>query len=110
VDLSKAGPASPRKGVPTAGPAALSIRAEIDLLDRARRALSGGAPDRALSLLNEYARRFPRGELRQEVEVVRIEALQARGEDDEAEAAKRRFEERFPNSAHRESVADPRPR
>jgi hypothetical protein len=50
------------------------------------------------------------GELRQEAEVLRIEALQAQGNDDEAQAAPQRFQKRFPNSAHRGSVANPRPR
>jgi len=73
--------ASLPKGGTTSGRRNPSIRAEVRLLDRAGLALSDGAPEQALSVLREYARRFPRGALRQEAEVLRIRALQAEGSD-----------------------------
>lgn len=98
-------PARPRPAAPPRDAAgAASIRDEIDRLDRARGALSRGAPDTALAVLAEYAARHPRGELREEAAVLRIEALRARGDQRAAAAAAARFEERFPTSAHQDRV------
>ncbi len=98
-------PARPRPAAPPRDVAsAASIRDEIDRLDRARGALSRGAPDTALAVLAEYAARHPRGELLEEAAVLRIEALRAQGDHRAAAAAAARFEERFPTSAHQDRV------
>ncbi|HOU91166.1 MAG TPA: hypothetical protein PLU22_08980 [Polyangiaceae bacterium] len=98
-------PARPRPAAPPRDAAgAASIRDEIDRLDRARGALSRGAPDTALAVLAEYAARHPRGELREEAAVLRIEALRARGDQRAAAEAAERFGERFPSSAHQDRV------
>ena len=57
---------------------AAAIRDEIDLLDRARAALARGTPDLALDILERYAVRHPRGQLRAEVALVRSDAERAR--------------------------------
>jgi hypothetical protein len=58
-------------------PAPVSIRDEIDLLDRARAALARGAPEAALTILREYFARHPHGQLREEAAAVSIKAMRA---------------------------------
>ncbi|MBN2195391.1 MAG: hypothetical protein JW751_21410 [Polyangiaceae bacterium] len=98
--------AAPATRPPRGTSGASSIREEIDLIDRARANLASGAPDRALAVLRDYSARHPRGELREEAAVVRIEALRAKGDERAASAAVRRFERRFPASAHQDRVLD----
>jgi hypothetical protein len=45
------------------------------MLDQARAAIDHGDSARSLALLNEYAGRFPRGVMRPEASILRIEAL-----------------------------------
>ena len=73
---------------------------EVDLIGRARESL-GPSPAEALALTGEHARRFPRGVLVQEREVLAIEALRGLGRTDEARARKDRFLSAYPGSAHR---------
>lgn len=73
--------------------------AEVKLLERAQDALRG-RPAEALALSQEHARRFPRGMLGQEREVIAIEALAKLGRTDEARARADRFRARFPGSSH----------
>jgi len=72
---------------------------EPQLIERARKAL-GTDPKRALALTQEYQRRFPRGALSVEREVIALEALAQLGQ---VEAARRRalaFEAAHPSSIH----------
>lgn len=72
---------------------------EPQLIERARRAL-GTDPKRALALTQEYQRRFPRGAMSVEREVIAVEALAQLGQ---VEAARRRalaFEAAHPRSIH----------
>ena len=72
---------------------------EPQLIERARKAL-GSDPKRALALTQEYQRRFPRGTLTVEREVIAVEALAQLGQ---VEAARRRalaFEAAHPSSIH----------
>jgi RNA polymerase sigma-70 factor, ECF subfamily len=52
-----------------------ALQQELDLMARARAALREGDPDRALSVLDEHAKRFPGGALKQERERSRLTAL-----------------------------------
>lgn len=56
-----------------------SLSEEVALIDRAR-ATSASRPRAALALLDEHARRFPAGVLRDEAAVLRVEALVASGD------------------------------
>jgi hypothetical protein len=56
---------------PEASDPARELRLEIELLDRVRTALAAGEPERAHSLLDQYAARFPTGTLAREAEVLR---------------------------------------
>ena len=59
---------------PTAANAA-SLREEIRLIDSARIAVKKNEGARAVSILDQYARRFPNGTFREEARVLRTEAL-----------------------------------
>jgi hypothetical protein len=80
------------------------LREQIRLVDEARAALRSGAAERAAALLERYAQRFPRGAFRQEVAVLRVEALEQQGERGKASALAREFLERHPRSPHSERV------
>jgi hypothetical protein len=102
-------PASPAAAVlskrsvvaaPAARPSASSekLHSELLQLDAARARLSGGQPDQALALLDAYERSTPRGALRLEAEVVRIDALSRSGRLAQAEVRARAFLKRYPES------------
>jgi hypothetical protein len=80
------------------------VREEIRLLDHARAALLQRAPSRALERLAQYAQRFPRGALRQEAAVLRIEALRGQGDQAQAAALAQQFLAKHPGSPHAERV------
>jgi hypothetical protein len=75
-----------------------ALRAELSALDAVRSTLASGDAQGALVFLDAYARTFPRGHLRLEAEVVRIEALRLAGHGREAEVRAREFLRRHPNS------------
>jgi hypothetical protein len=64
-----------------------ALRAELKALDGARTTLASGNAQGALTLLDAYDRGYPRGLLRLEAEVLRIDALARSGQ---TEAARRR--------------------
>jgi outer membrane protein assembly factor BamD (BamD/ComL family) len=71
-----------RRGAPAARPhpAESTAASELALLDQARRAIAEGSPARALSILDAYASRYPRGVMAPEASVLRVEALAAAGD------------------------------
>jgi len=73
--------------------------AEVRLLQQAQDALSG-SPTQALALAREHTRRFPRGTLAQEREVLAIDALVRLGRTAEAQTRADRFHSRWPGSSH----------
>ena len=75
-------------------------------MDGARSALASGDPAKAKSLAERYESQFPHGTFSQEAEVVRIEALLAGGEHDEATAAGKRFLQAHPTSPHAAHVRE----
>ncbi len=89
----------------SAQPVSNDLRDEIALVDAARTALEGGAPARALVLLQRYATTYPDGTFRPEVTVLRIEALAATGRRDEARAQARAFVARHPDGPLSERMA-----
>jgi hypothetical protein len=76
---------------------------ETDLLGQAQSLLRSN-PARALELASEHRRKFPRGVLVQEREVLSIEALERLGRHKEAVARADGFLRSFPGSAHRSKV------
>lgn len=77
---------------------AASITEELQAIDAARSAVAAGDGARALKLLDDHARRFPRGRLHLEAEVLRIEALARSGNRAAATTRARAFVKRHPNS------------
>jgi hypothetical protein len=72
-------------------PAASTVELELSALDQARTAMGAGNTTRALSLLDGYRARFPRGEMQPEATMLRIEALCRAGDRDSAERYARAF-------------------
>lgn len=80
--------------------AVIDSETEVHLLQRAQAAL-GADPTTALALTVDHARRFPRGALGQESELIAVTALVGLGRKPEAEARAASLLERFPASAYR---------
>lgn len=95
------GAVSTRAGSPTS-----DVAAEVLLLGDAHAAIRNGQAEHALVLLDEHARRFPRGALGEERDASRITALCALGRVAEARAAADRFLRVSPLSPHAGRVRD----
>jgi hypothetical protein len=80
------------------------IREEIRLLDQARGAVRSGRHAQALRILATYDQKFSRGQFRQEVKVLRMEALEGSGESKRAAELAKKFLAEHPNSPHVERV------
>jgi hypothetical protein len=76
------------------------LRHEIIALDGVRQASASGRPRAALALLDEYASKFPKGKLREEALVLRIEALHASGDQAAAEKLAHRLLADSPNTPY----------
>ncbi len=105
---STAVPPSSSKGAdgeadPPAGDTQASMLAEHRLLRSARAALQSD-PQGALALTQEHKRRFPKGMLTQEREVIAIEALQRMGRSGAASSRADQFNQQYPDSPHRDRV------
>ncbi len=75
-----------------------SVKAELVMLEQARAALSGGNGNTALQVLARYGERYPRGSMRLEAEVLKVEALAASGRSAEAARLADRLLARNPKS------------
>jgi len=81
------GPAFSTRAAPGTG----DVAAEVRLLGEANTLLRAGDAGRALRLLEEHARRYPKGALGEERDAARIAALCALGRTSEARDATDRF-------------------
>jgi hypothetical protein len=91
--------------VQAAQPAASSSLAdEVAALEVARAALRAHDPNAAIVALDRYKSRFPTGKLAPEATVVRIEALNQRGDHASAAALGDRFLAAHPNSPYADRV------
>jgi outer membrane protein assembly factor BamD (BamD/ComL family) len=70
------------------------------LLRRARSALNDGDPTQALARLTVHAETFARGQMVEDREALRVQALCKAGREAEARAAATAFLARYPNSPH----------
>lgn len=75
-----------------------SFQDELGLVERAIAALGRDDPAGASTALSQHARRFPRGRLSPEREALRVQCAAARGDREAAEAGRRRFHQRYPDS------------
>lgn len=89
---------------PSEDPSADDLRMEARMLLDARNALRANDGNRALELLHEAHRQFPRGALREEADATRILALCALSRTDEAIRLRERFVRTFPGSPLLERV------
>lgn len=98
--------ALPRAASPASNAKAPSndLGEEMRLIDSARAHVGSGAAKKALSVLAAYERRFPRGALRQEAAVLRVEALEKSGNEKRAAELAKKFVSEHPNSPHVERV------
>ncbi len=86
-------------GTPAGKPQA-SLADEVAQLQKAKLALKGGSPARALTELGTYAQRFPRPMLGAEATVLRIEALSQSGDKPHAKTLAEGFLAKNPNSPY----------
>ncbi len=96
-DVKRAVAASP-PGPAHAGSKQDPFAAELDLLQRAHAAYTRREFSVALTLVAEHARRFPRGQLAEQREALRVRSLVGSGRVDEAHRAAVAFALRFPRS------------
>lgn len=104
-------PPSANPPVQRSSPSPARSADESTLLRQAQAQLKSN-PARALALTQEHRRRFPKGVLAQEREVIAIDALARLGQGSEAQKRARDFDERYPGSAHQrrvESATKPAP-
>ncbi len=87
-----------------AGRAEPSLERELALIIGARAAVTSGAPRRAIALLDQHTREFPRPALEQEAAVVRIRALASAGDRAAAVELARSFLENHPASPYSAAV------
>jgi hypothetical protein len=73
---------------------------QIRLIEAARAGVASRDAKAALSALNSYSSKFPRGSFGQEATVLRIRALDQSGDSARATAMAKSFVARFPNSPH----------
>jgi hypothetical protein len=83
---------------PSNDTAATDLRAELELLGRARAALEAEDFERVLALVQRHAREFPRGTMREEIALLRVGALCEVGPEERWASARSRFEREFPGS------------
>jgi hypothetical protein len=81
-----------------AAPRTSSLAQEVAAIDQARAAVRSGNGAQALGLVEDYLQEFPKGGLRLEAEVVRVQALAALGKRAEASARAKKLLSRNPNS------------
>jgi TolA-binding protein len=81
------------------------LRQEIELIDRARAAVSRRAPEQALEALRQYVADYPRGAFAPEAQVLRIEALEQSGRHAQARTLAKGFLAKHPDSPLAERVA-----
>lgn len=91
------GSAETSDATPPAGP---DLAAEMAVLRRAGSLVRAGDGRPALAALDEHARRFPSGQLIEDREALRVQALCAAGDPAAARSAARAFEAAHPTSPH----------
>jgi hypothetical protein len=94
LPIQGAVPAPSTRSVAAAG----DVAAEVRLLDQAHTAMHAGDAERALGLLEDHGRRYPKGALGEERDAARIAALCALGRTAEARDATDRFLRAAPRS------------
>ncbi len=81
-----------------------TLAAEAAAIDRARRALAAGAPDKAIELLDRYESESPTHALAPDAQALRVQAEKARGNSALAKQLAKKFLDSHPNDPHAERV------
>lgn len=76
------------------------VRDQIRMIDEARAAMDHHDPSTALLAVDRYAAKYPEGMFRQEARILRILALDDRGDHGRATTLARAFVASYPTSAH----------
>jgi hypothetical protein len=90
----------PAPSPPLSAPDDASLRDEVERLDRARVSLAAGRTASTLAQVDAYALAFPQGALRDEAELLRIEAMAQTGRADDSLAARSRAERLLAGDEH----------
>ena len=125
IEIAKAPAAEPKDAAPKSPPIeeaeppkpaaapqdpkalALAARtaAEQALLEEARAQLGENNATKALATLDRMKRKFPRGSLVQDRELLRVEAYKARGQTPAAQRAARKFAKAYPDNPNLGEIA-----
>jgi len=97
---STATPAVVRALTPGSSGSSVSLTDQVAAIDHARTTLESGDESNAIAQVDAYEARYADGAFRQEAELLRIDALDKRGEREKATAAGRRFLKAYPKSPH----------
>jgi hypothetical protein len=98
---------STETGVPTGPPVAEStLSAEVTALERAQAALGARRTEAALRALDQYEATFPAGRLASEATVLRVQALLAQGDEQDASLVADRFIAAHPDSSYSRRIRD----
>jgi hypothetical protein len=89
---------------PKAQALAARTAAEQALLDEARAQLEADNAAAALATLDRMKKKYPRGTLVQERELLRVKAYRARGQTLPAKRAARKFAKSYPDSPHLDEI------
>lgn len=90
----------PRKGIAPSEPEPSALEREVAMIDAARAAVAQGEGSRALTILADHSRQFPKGRLVPEAEYLRMQARSASGDAKGARNAARELLERHPSGPH----------
>jgi hypothetical protein len=91
-------PDTAQTAAPRAAPGAEGYVLELKVLEPARAAIVRGEFAKALVAIADHERRFPRGQLAEEREAMRVQALSGLHRTDEARRVATAFRKRFPES------------
>jgi hypothetical protein len=85
-------------GEPARAPGVSTYALELQLLEPARKSIAQGELGAALAAIARHQREYPRGQLAEEREALRVRALWGMGARAEAESAAAVFRKRYPHS------------
>jgi hypothetical protein len=106
IEVAAPAPLSAPGASPHERDSAVTVLSEAGLLQQARR-LARPKPEAALQLLDEHKRRFARGILAPEREVLAIEILRVLSRTAEADARLKAFGEHYPGSVYLHRLKQP---
>jgi len=98
--MDRAAASAPVAVAPSTQAAPTSVAVELESIRRVRALIDAGDPNAALTALDGYQVRNPRGTFEEEATALRVRALRAVGDVAGAERERASLEARFPRSVH----------